>query len=268
MSEDDNFKKLLGINIDAESLRFHAKRRRMLEGKGCASCDYNGFVTNYLGKTVMCSCVKDKFFKELFVKANVPEVYIGKTIDDWNTRTDSSGNDLGIQQKTSENIFKLLKFYEKNINNIVNGQIPKIFHTGSIRSNLHSILFDGNIGSGKTFIASTLVQSSIRQGLSSKYYDWSDLIQTLSDFDKKEETEHIIEEFKNLHFIALDGIEHYGYQHPILPQQLDRLSRARLNSGKPIILLSYGNINQITGGSGWNSLLKSCLHCHLPKAIG
>ena len=186
MSEDDNFKKLLGINVDVETLKVHAKRRRMLEGKGCASCDYNGYITSYLGKTVMCSCVKDKFFKELFVKANVPEVYIGKTIDDWNTRTDSSGNDLGIQQKTSENIFKLLKFYEKNINNIVNGQIPKIIHTGSIRSNLHSIVFDGNIGSGKTFIASTLVQSSIRQGLSSKYYDWSEILDIITDFNNQD----------------------------------------------------------------------------------
>ena len=146
--------------------------------------------------------------------------------------------------------------------------IPKIIHTGSIRSNLHSINFDGSIGSGKTFIASTLVQSSIKQGLTAKYYDWSDLIQVLSDFDRKDDAEQLLEEFKNLSFVAIDGVEHYSYQHPILPQQLDRISRARLNSGKPTVIMSYGNINQISGGSGWNSLLKNCLHCHLPKSLG
>ena len=123
--------------------------------------------------------------------------YIGKTIDDWNTRADSSGRDLGNQQLISERIYTLLKHYDKKFIKICSNESIKITHTGGIITNLHSINFEGNVGSGKTFIASVMVQSAIRQNLPSKYYDWAEIISICSDFNKKTELDELAEEFKN-----------------------------------------------------------------------
>jgi DNA replication protein DnaC len=132
-----------------------------------------------------------------------------------------------------------------------------------MRTPLHSIIFDGKNGSGKTFIGAVLVQSAIKKGLSAKYFDWTEIISILSDYDKKEEFDKMNEEFKNIDLIAIDGIEQYKHTHPQFPQNLDRLAKSRVNSGKPFILLTYGT-SGISTGSGWGSLLRNCLTIRLP----
>ena len=235
----------------------------MLEDTKSAKVLDSGYTTNVKGKDVMCSCEKEKFLKELYAKANVPKVYVGKTLDDWNTRTDAHGRELGIEQINSERVYTLTKYFEKHLVKIVNNDPPYIRHTGNMRTPLHSIIFDGKNGSGKTFIGAVLVQSAIKKGLSAKYFDWTEIISILSDYDKKDEFDKMNEEFKNIDFIVIDGIEQYKHTHPQFPQNLDRLAKSRVNSGKPFILLTYGT-SGISTGSGWTSLLRNCLTIRLP----
>lgn len=263
MSEE-SFEDLLGLNITVQDLKNHAKEARKKSGNGCFLCDYFGYTQNHEGKTIMCSCLKTKYLHELYVRANVPRLYYDSTVDDWNTRTDSNGNDLGPQQSISEKVYKLLKFYEKNLLKICQGHSRKITHTGNITSELHSILFEGNIGSGKTFIASVLVQAAIKQNLSAKYFDWAELVQTMSDFDKKSDMDQVNEEFKSYDFIALDGVEIYQYMPNQMIPQLDRICKSRLHCGKPTVIMTFGNLNTFNGGSGWSSLIKNCLTVRLP----
>ena len=262
---NNDFAKMMGI-IDVEDIKKNARLSRMREGRGCAACDFTGYVVNSNGKSCMCSCLRDKFYKDIFIKADVPRAYINKSIDDWNTRTDSSGRELGNQQIVSERVYTLLKHYDKKLSKICNNESIKITHTGGITTNLHSINFEGSVGSGKTFIASVMVQSALKQGLPAKYYDWSEIMSICSDFNKKTEIDEIVEQFKNLDFVAIDGIEIYSYAAPITAQNLDRIFKARLNSGKPTMLFSLGNVSQIQGGSGWLSLLSKCLVIRLPQA--
>jgi len=263
MSELNDFEKILGVD-KIKSMRENAKLKRMSDVKGCTLCDYTGYTTNDNGKAAMCTCLKEQFFKELFHKANVPKSFWNKTVADWNTRTDSYGKDLGAQQNISEKIYSLLSFYERNLGNICRGKFPKLKHTYNVVREVCSIHFEGGIGSGKSFIAAVIVQSAIRRNLSAKYYDWTELIQILTDFEKKEQADEVLEDFKELDLVAIDGIEIYTYNHPQLSIHLDRISKARLHSGKPILLFSNGNAQQISTGSGWNSLLKSCLTIRLP----
>ena len=260
MNEPD-FKDILGLTVD--NLKEGARRYKISKGIGCPLCDYSGYTTNQNGKDAMCSCEKEKFLKELYAKANVPNVYVGKTLDDWNTRTDAHGRELGIEQINSERVYTLTKYFEKHLANIVNNDPPYIRHTGNMRTPLHSIIFDGKNGSGKTFIGAVLVQSAIKKGLSAKYFDWTEIISVLSDYDKKDEFDKMNEEFKNIDFIVIDGIEQYKHTHPQFPQNLDRLAKSRVNSGKPFILLTYGT-SGISSGSGWGSLLRNCLTIRLP----
>jgi chromosomal replication initiation ATPase DnaA len=160
-----------------------------------------------------------------------------------------------------------MKFYNRHFLNICAGHSPKIKHSSTMRNSLHSILFEGGIGSGKTFLASIMVQHAIRKNINAKYYDWNELLETFIDFNKKDLADDIIEDFKNLDFIALDGVEFLNFNHPQLPFHIDRLAKARLNSGKPIMIFAFNNHTSIQGGSGWQSLLRNCLTIRLPRAI-
>jgi DNA replication protein DnaC len=258
-----NFDDILGIEKLADNLTAKQKIKNKYEGIGCALCDYSGYVKNINGKELMCSCQKEKIYKEIYDKANIPRIYLNNSLDDWNTRTDSQGRELGSEQKISETVYLILEFYVKNIISICNNRDIYIRHTGNIRTKLHSLKCEGRVGSGKTFIASVLCKSAIKKGLSAKYYDWSDLVSYLNDFEKKAELEQANEDFKNIDFIAIDGIEQCKYTHQMFNQNLDRLAKSRLNSGKPFVLLG-SNIADASTGSGWASLLNRCFTVRLP----
>ena len=258
----NNFDNILGVD-KIEKLRDKARTERMVEGKGCALCDYSGYTTNEDGLSSMCSCQKKKFFRELFALANVPAPFIEKTVLEWDFRNGKNGVDLGSQQEISQKIFALISFYDKHLLNICKNQAPKIKHSGGVRQPLCSVMFEGNIGSGKTFIAAVLVQSAIKKGLTAKYYEFPNIIDTLTKTDKNDQAEHLYDEFKNLDLVAIDCIQNYDY-YAKFSLQLDRICAARINSGKPTLLFSDGNASSISSGSSWNSLLRSCITVRLP----
>jgi DNA replication protein DnaC len=258
----NDFDNILGVG-KIEKLRDKARTERMVEGKGCALCDYSGYTFNEDGLSSMCSCQKKKFFKELFTLANVPAVFLEKTVLDWDYRNGKNGKDLGSQQDISQKIFALISFYDKQMINICKNESPKIKHSGGVKQPLHSVMFEGTIGSGKTFIAAVLIQSAIKKGLTAKYYEFPNIIDTLTKTDKNDQAEHLYDEFKNLDLIAIDCIQNYDY-YAKFSLQLDRISAARLNSGKPTLLFTDGNAASISSGSSWNSLLRSCITVRLP----
>lgn len=263
-TEDDFLK---SMDFSVQDLRDGAKKLRKQSGEGCESCNYFGHTVNYLGKAVLCSCTKKRFWESMYALADVPKAYITKELLDWNTNADSLGNDLGPQKKASKNVQTLLSFYMKNFSNIVNGHLPNLKHSERESTRLHSILFEGGVGSGKTFIASVMVKEAIKLNMNAKYFDWSELCQTLGDFNNKEEIEAIIDRFKTFDFVVIDGIEDYPYFPPYFFMQLDRLCKARINSGKPYMLFSNGSQFNIKAGSGWQSLLRHCLIIRLPQTI-
>ena len=267
MEEDDLFLSSMGLDISVDKLKAAAKEARIQSGNGCEDCNYFGHTVNSLGKAVLCHCVRDRFCQAMYVTANVPRTYLKKELFDWNVNADSDGNDLGREKKTSQQVYTLLQFYAKNLNNIISGNLPKLTHSENKVTKLHSILFRGGIGSGKTFIASIMVKEAIKKNLTASYFEWSELAQTLGDFNEKDAIEEIADKFKNNDFIVLDGIENYPYFTPYFFVQLDRICKLRLNSGKPIMMFTNGTHDQIKAGSGWASLLKSCLLIKLPQIL-
>jgi DNA replication protein DnaC len=267
MEEDDLFLSSMGLDLTVDKLKAAAKQARIQSGNGCEDCDYFGHTVNSQGKAVLCHCFRDRFCQAMYATANVPKAYLKKELFDWNVNADSDGNDLGREKKTSQQVYTLLQFYAKNLNNIINGNLPKLTHSENKVTKLHSILFKGGIGSGKTFIASIMVKEAIKKNLTSSYFEWSELAQTLGDFNEKDAIEEIADKFKNNDFIVLDGIENYPYFTPYFFVQLDRICKLRLNSGKPIMMFSNGTHDKIKAGSGWASLLKSCLLIKLPQIL-
>ena len=265
MSANSNFLKSLGVDVD--SINSKALEDRKKTGKGCLECDYRGYALNSDGDVIMCSCVKSRMLKEIYIKSNLPRKYWYKTIDDWNIHSDASGNSLGAQQTISNNIKQFVKFYSANLAAIVQGKSLYLQHSGNVKDKLHSILFVGTQGSGKSFINSVIAQTAIDQSLTTIYYEWSDLSSLMSDFDNRSEIDDVKDIFASYELICIDGVEHISNHNPFFNQSLDRLCKARLNSGYPTIISSNGTHNQISQVSGWTSLIEECLNIPLPSVI-
>jgi DNA replication protein DnaC len=263
MSANSNFLKSLGVDVD--SIDSKALEDRKKTGKGCIECSYRGYALNSDGNVIICSCAKSKMLKDIYVKSNLPRKYWYKTIEDWNVHSDSSGNALGSQQSVSTYVKKFVKFYSANISAIVQGKSLYLQHSVNVKSKLHSILFVGNQGSGKSFINSVIAQSAINQSLTTMYYEWSDLSSLMSDFDNRSEIDDVKEIFATYELICIDGVEHISNHNPFFNQSLDRICKARLNSGYPTVISSNGTHNQISQVSGWTSILEECLNIPLPS---
>ena len=59
MEENNDFAAMLGL-ASVEDLRHAAREIRKRSGNGCISCNYLGYTINYLGKHLLCECVKNK----------------------------------------------------------------------------------------------------------------------------------------------------------------------------------------------------------------
>lgn len=267
--QDELFLDSMGISRRIKELREQGRLKRMRDDIGCEECEYMGHVVNSDGKAVVCQCTKRKMYRQIYERAAIPPKHWDKTFeDDWNTLQDGEGNDLGAQRRTSEYVKRLLVFYSRNLLRICGGHPPRIRHSGNIKEPLHSVLFEGGNKSGKSFIASVMLQSAIRQGLSAHYVEWSDLIATLRNFDRDDEQDELARLFKSADLIAIDGVEHYASLPSSFIMQLDRLCKARLNAGKPTLLFATSGHAAIEAGSGWKNLVENCITVRLPNMGG
>jgi DNA replication protein DnaC len=265
MSADSNFLKSMGVDVD--SLNKKALALRQQSGKGCIECDYNGYTLNSNGKTIVCSCIKYKMLKEIYEVAGIPRRYWTKTLDDWNIKQDANGNFLGRQQEISFYIKALTGFYSENVGKIAKGYDLYLTHTNNVKSKLHSLMFTGKNGSGKTFISAMIAKEAIDHGLRVKFYDWSELVNTIGFYENLDEIDAIKQVFLDYEIVVIDGVEIYNHLPPFFHQSLDRICKARLNSGFPIIITTNGTQDQISTCSGWNSLIQCCLNVNLPEIM-
>ena len=212
----------------------------------------------------MCSCIKNASLHKLYDEAKIPRKWWDNTLYDWNTRQDSKGYDLGAQQKLSEKVQKLFDYYSKNVSNIVNGYPPTITH-GGMRDKLHSLVLEGGNGSGKTFLISVTLQDAIRRGHSAYFIEWSDLIDSCRSFHKEDAQDELRIILGTYDLIAIDNATPYDNLPNHCIVQLDRLFRARLNSGKPILIGAEVGWQNIVAGSGWRALMSACRVASLPR---
>jgi DNA replication protein DnaC len=266
MSNDLNeshFLSSMGV-ARADQLREAGRIQRMREDIGCELCDYLGYVTTSDGKGALCKCMKRKAHHRLYEEAMIPRALWDKTLDDWDTRQDARGYDLGAQQKLSERVKKLFDYYARNLRHIVSGHPPSVTHAGG-RDKLHSLLLEGGNGSGKTFLIAVTLQDALRQGYTTHFVEWSDLIDICRSFHKEDDQDRLREIFGSYDLVAIDNATVYDNLPSQCIVQLDRLFRARLNSGKPVLIGAEVGWENIVAGSGWRGLVAKCLVVDLPR---
>lgn len=253
------------MNLNADDLRAKDQARRMREDIGCSDCNYLGYVLTSNGSGALCKCMKKKTYHKLFDEAAIPRIWWEKTLDDWDTRQDSKGYDLGSQQNVSKKIKRLFAFYAKNLKNIAAGFPPSITHSSGIKDKLHSLVLEGGNGSGKTFLIAVMLQDALKMGLTAHFIEWSDLIDACRSFQKEDELNHLRDVFEKYDLVAIDNTVPYDNLPNHCFVQLDRFFRARLNSGKPTLIGAEPGWENTNAGSGWRALTSNCLVVHLPR---
>lgn len=263
---ETSFLASMGLSSDLDKLREDGRKYRQREDMGCSDCDYSGFTINSEGKSVLCRCTKRKMHEKLCIEACIPRMFWGASMSDWNIQQNGKGEDLGSQRQTSSLVRATVSYYCKHIVDACSGHPWPVRHAGGMVSKLHSLKLEGGDGSGKTFLVSVVLQEALKQGLSAYYIDWANLVYILSTFDKSSEQDEIFDIFSNYDIVAIDQVTFTGEKYPgHCVRNLDRVCRARLNSGKPVLLGVTPGWDSIDAGNGLKALASNCLRVSLPN---
>lgn len=189
---------------------------------GCDKCEGRGYIHINSVEVATCECTKRNAIYSHFLEAGIPKKLSNFTIEDWNTKQDSSGKDLTPKQISVKKaafdvvyqIYKNSKFPFSPMN--VDG------------ASYSSLILTGPRGSGKSFVLSILAKRAIKQGGAVKYYDWFDLAMSLDRYDNKSELDQIVMDFEEKDLILIDGIEKITLNN--MPKnQLARIFKKRYN---------------------------------------
>lgn len=231
----------------------------------CPTCHGLGGWTNEQDQYTFCECQKEQMFFNKCIKSGVPRKNLGKSLVDWNLKQDVWGNNLTQNALDKKGEIKLLvERYMKVLPAVVAGNPIKIVPKVGNSINITSLLFEGGQWSGKTLLGTLIAQQAIKHNLKTEFIDWSELYSDLSGFENKDRQTYWSETFANMDMIILDGVDYYEMRNPTLAINLDRVSRSRTKSGKPIVITAYPGYDKIEAGHGWSSLVASCFQITLP----
>lgn len=262
------------VNLDKSELDY-IEEMKIIPDEGiyyCSECNDKGYKLvpqeNDIEQINLCKCEKKKLWHKTFEEAGVPRDFLDLTIESsWNLNQDAFGNDLGPQKPLKEKIGRWMEKYINAIPALISGLKLTVISKHKCPTKINSVLIVGGVKSGKSLLSSVAVQQTLLKGFTARIYDWIFLCNILSQYECREEQNAIVEDFAYCDLIVIDGVENYDIHSPCFKIQLDRISRERLRSGKPLIITSDLNYEKIVSGNSWISLLQSCHKIVLPKLI-
>ena len=261
-------KTILGFSDDEERYLDELRGRYSDKAK-CQDCGDTGTIETESGQQ-FCRCWRERAWYTKFRQADIPETYYPLEMVDWDPVANGDGAVLSPsdQRRKSQNkIF--MEWYLKGLPLICASPPEKLRlrdmkNHVSLISNLRII---GNRRSGKTMLAALIAKKTIERGLTAKYYNWTEMVNTLSSFEYRAQQDEIAQDFREKNVIVIDDIRDYGIKHAHYKLQLDRLSQIRTSISKPIILtFSNDDYREADQGSAWESLIESCYTVRLPHS--
>lgn len=251
----------LRITPDEEEYLTRLQEDNYKSRNGCPECQaVHGLCWNH---------IKIKRFYELYDEAGIAPLYREKTLNaDWNLKQDFNSRDLSPSDLDRKKYAgALMSKYVKALPLLCQGQKFKIYSKKSNKSTeFTSLMLIGGPNSGKTLLASIVVMSAIKQGLTAKLYEWTELCTALQSYDARTRQDEIAEEMKTFDVIAIDGVTDYNISSQCFIMQLDRISKTRSGTGKPTIIAGDNDMKTIKNAKqGWHGLLNSCRELYLPS---
>jgi DNA replication protein DnaC len=227
---------------------------------GCPRCKFRGYIL-VEDKAKNCECWFKNVMKRKMIESNIPEFYIGMTLEDnWYTKLDANESDAIVDEQAKIKIKRQVSQYIKNIVPLCAGLKLKL-PSGKSFSNL---IFIGPSQSGKTLLASIIAQEAIKKGLITVFINWMDLEPIFSDFDARDEQNQIIDKCKNADVVIIDGVYNLGLNNPYYLNGLERIASSRINKGQPTIITAFQDYSEIKAKYHWMSLVGSAYEIYLP----
>jgi len=253
---------VLGLNQD--EIQDHEPHKF---GK-CPTCGGWQVSVDEARRASVCPCRRDELRSHRYKEADIPVICHHWTIaKNWNLREDAHGQILSPRDmKVKERIGRFIEHYERALIHICAGNKLTVTHSGGVKSKVGSVRLEGGDKSGKTFLASVVAQSAILCGLNTKFYSFNELASVLSRYENYEAQDKIAQEFATMNFIVIDNLdEENELNGPSLKFQLDRLARARIDSGQPTLFTSTPNFENKYFGHTWRSFIDSAFLLRLPS---
>ncbi len=227
-------------------------------------CGGKGYVLSADNKAVLCKCTLARMYIEKFAEVGIPAKYANMTMDQFKITQDAYGENLPERLQNQKSQARL--FMEKYIKYLpaVCADMPIKIKRRGVHVNVHSPLLIGGGGSGKTMLAALVAVQAVRLGISVKFYEWGDIFTIMNDFGRREEQDELVQEFKSLNLLVIDGVVDCDFDPKCFKFQLGRACRARVLCGKPV-LITIGDTVRADYGDSWKGLLETCTSIRLPS---
>lgn len=187
--EINNLKKekekiMKNLNISSKSFLPHYE---------CNICNDTGYIKKG-NKTIMCNCLKQKFFNIEYNKSNIGNIE-KENFGTFNELLYSDEIDEKLNISPRENI-KIIKKISENF--IKNFDDP----------NEKNLLFTGNIGLGKTFLCNCIAFELLKKGKTVLYQTAPVMIDTIINyrFGKQDSSINIVDNLINVDLLIIDDL--------------------------------------------------------------
>ena len=162
----------------------------------CSKCNDTGYI-NKDGKTVMCSCLKQRIIDEYYSKSNLYRL---------KTENFSKFNENLYSDKANKEKYGFDKSPRQNINNIK--KISMKFVENFDNEDTKDLLFLGTAGTGKTFLSSCIANEIIKKGHTVLYQTAPTLFDSIfnNKFQNNDNAKEIYNDIYNVDLLIIDDL--------------------------------------------------------------
>lgn len=213
------------------------KKDDLLPKYDCKKCEDTGFCKNNDGTRKMCRCFEQKIIDQTYNEATI------LNINDENFNTFDTGyysknvdkKKYGIEKSPLENMLYILDESKKFCKNI------------DVKSQ-KNLLFTGNTGLGKTFLASSIASEVIGKGKSVIYQTAPILMEKIIDFkfsyDKDSKAKSEYNKILNSDLLIIDDLGTETMSN-VKFTELFNIINTRLLGGKKIVISTNLSLNEL-----------------------
>ena len=168
----------------------------------CDNCKDRGYITDFTGRSVMCSCLKQKLLNISYNKSNLSDI---KNENFGNFNINIFSDEVNMKK------YKIKCSPRENIKEIKNECLKFVENFDNIEE--RNLLFTGNTGLGKTYMTNCIANEILKKGKTVLYQTAPVLFETIIS-NKFKKTKDSDEFYKNVLNVDLLIIDDLGTENP------------------------------------------------------
>jgi len=226
----------------------------------CKLCGDRGIILN--GDAAMpCSCVKQANLENLIRSSNLPDNFINCSLNNFSFKY--YAKDIK-DPETGLSYFDLAKYAHKAAKDFV----ERFF----IDPKTDGLLFTGNVGSGKTYLACSIANALLKQGRLVLFVEVSDLLDKIrSTYDHGRNPDdaseyQLLETARQVPLLILDDLGAHNYT-DWTKNKIYSIINYRLNQRLPVIVTTNIKLDDIMEYLGERTTSRLLEMCRLSKLM-